>query len=285
MNSKIDHEVEYNNRARVPEHPEILAGWARDAAAFRASQPKAQLGLRYGDTTRQYLDIFPAAEADAPLALFIHGGYWRAMDPSMHSHVAAGPLSRGVTVAVAGYDLAPQVTIAQIIDQMRAACLTLWRSHKKRFAVYGHSAGGHLAACMTATNWTLLDKDAPADLVPSAYAISGVFDLTPLIPTSMNADYRLDDAAARTVSPFYWPVPRGHTLDCVVGALESAEFIRQSRAMADEWAAGEARTHYAEIPGANHFTVIAPLADPASAMTARVTELARHPQGVSRRRG
>jgi arylformamidase len=274
----MDYEAEYNNRAHVPEHPEILAGWARDAAAFRAAQSNAQLGLRYGSSPRQYLDIFPAA-ADAPLALFIHGGYWRAMDPSMHSHVAAGPLAHGITVAVAGYDLAPQVTIAQIIEQIRVACLTLWRSHKRRFAVYGHSAGGHLAACMTSTDWSKLEKGAPADLVPAAYAVSGVFDLTPLVHTSMNADYGLDRTTARAISPLYWPAPHSRLFDAVVGGSELKEFVRQSRAMADAWG-NKSQTRYEEIPGANHFTVIEPLADANSAMTARVVEMAHYAYGL-----
>jgi arylformamidase len=272
----IDYEVEYDNRARVPEHPEIFARWARNAAAYRATRPDAQLGLSYGPSPRQTLDIFPAAggSTDAPLTLFVHGGWWRAFDLSVFSHMAAGPNAHGVTVAVAGYDLCPQVTIAQIIDQIRAACLLLWRTYRKRFVVYGHSAGGHLSACMTATTWTALDPAAPADLVPAGYAISGLFDLTPLVHISMNQDFKLDPLSARLSSPIFWPVPPGRTLDAVVGALESNEFLRQSQAMAQEWA-DAAHTHYAALPGANHFTAIEPLADPHGAMATRVADLAK----------
>ena len=92
----------------------------------------------------------------APLAMFIHGGWWRSLDPSMFSQLATGANARGVTVAVAGYDLCPQVFVADIIEQMRAACLYLWRKHAKRIFVYGHSAGGHLAACMVAQDWNTL---------------------------------------------------------------------------------------------------------------------------------
>jgi arylformamidase len=195
--------------------------------------------------------------------------------------MAAGLNARGVTVAIAGYDLCPQVTIAQIVDQIRAACLLLWRTYKKSFVAYGHSAGGHLSACMTATNWAALDAEVPADLVPAGYAISGLFDLVPLIHTGMNADFRLTETSARMISPINWSVPRGRTLDAVVGALESNEFLRQSRAMAEAWD-GHAHTHYAAIAGANHFTVLAPLTNADSGMTARVAELARYPQGISR---
>ena len=272
----IDYEKEYDNRGRVPEHPEIFARWVREAAAYREAARDAQFGLAYGPSPRQTVDLFPAKDDDAmtPLALFIHGGWWRSLEPSMFSQLAAGPNARGVSVAVAGYDFCPQVSIATIIEQMRAACLWLWRKQRKRIFVYGHSAGGHLAACLTAQDWKAFAADALADLVPAAYAISGVFDLGPLLHVSQNSDLRLDDAQARRVSPLYWKVPAGRTLDAVVGALESAEFLRQSKIVAEGWRARGAATRYEEIAGANHFTVVDALSDADSAMTRRVVQLA-----------
>jgi arylformamidase len=272
----IDYEKEYDNRGRVPEHPEIFARWQRETDAYRSEARGAQLGLAYGPSPRQTLDLFPAKDADesAPLALFIHGGWWRSLSPTMFSQSAKGPNARGVTVAVAGYDLCPQVSIAAIIDQMRAACLWLWRKYRKRILVYGHSAGGHLAACMVAQDWKAFAADAPNDLVPAAYAISGVFDLLPLLQVSQNQDLRLDQAEARRVSPLYWQVPAGRSLDAVVGALESSEFLRQSKTVSEAWQQGMALTRYEEIAGTNHFTVIDPLANPGSPMTARVAALA-----------
>ncbi|MGC2585415.1 MAG: alpha/beta hydrolase [Pseudolabrys sp.] len=272
----VDYEVEYNNRARVPEHAEIFARWQREGAAYRATASNPKLGLTYGPSIRQTIDLFPAKDDDkAPLALFIHGGYWRSLEPSMFSQMAAGPNARGVTVAVAGYDLCPRVSIADIIEQMRAACLMLWRKRRQRVFVYGHSAGGHLAACMAATDWKAFASDAPADLVPATYAISGVFDLMPLVHVSMNQDLRLDEADARRVSPLHWNVPAGRSLDAVVGALESDEFLRQSKSIAEAWRRGPTLTRYEEIAETNHFTVVDPLTDPNSAMTARVAALAQ----------
>ncbi len=198
-----DYEIEYDNRGRVPEHPEIFARWRREAAAYREAARDGEFGLKYGPGQRQTIDLFPAKDDDAPLALFIHGGWWRSLEPAMFSQLAAGPNARGVSVAVAGYELCPGRSIADIIEQMRGACLWLWRKYKKRIFVYGHSAGGHLAACMLAQDWTAFASDAPADLVPAAYAISGVFDLAPLVHVSQNADLRLDEAEARRVSPLY----------------------------------------------------------------------------------
>jgi arylformamidase len=273
----IDYEAEYNNRARVPEHAEIFARWTRDAELYRADtleQGRAELGLAYGDTPRQYLDLFHAAAgAAAPLALFIHGGYWRSLDPSLFSHMARGLNARGITVAVAGYDLCPIVTIAEITEQMRRACLFLWQRLDRRMFVLGHSAGGHLAAAMVGTDWPSLYPKAPADLTPSGYAISGLYDLTPLLGVSTNQDLRLTAEDVRKVSPAFWPLGPGRTLDAVVGALESSEFRRQSQLIVQAWQSA-AKTRYEEIAGTNHFTVCDPLADPQSAMVARIAELA-----------
>jgi arylformamidase len=273
----IDYEKEYDNRARVPEHPEIFARWQRETEAYRAAAHGGELAVAYGPSPRQTLDLFPAKgdDATAPLALFIHGGWWRSLDPSMFSQMAKGANGNGVSVAVAGYDLCPQVTIATIVEQMRAACLWLWRKRGKRIFVYGHSAGGHLAACMLAQDWKAFAADAPADLVPAAYSVSGLFDLTPLTQVSQNQDLRLDDAEARRVSPLYWQVPPRRRLDAVVGALESGEFLRQSKAIAEAWGARGVETRYQEIAGTNHFTVVDALADANSAMSKRVAEMAK----------
>jgi arylformamidase len=275
----IDYEAEYNNRARVPEHPQILARWARDAAAYRdeaATERRAELGIRYGATARQTIDLFlPAAGGAAPLALFIHGGYWRSLEPATFSHLARGLNGRGVAVAVAGYDLCPQVRIADIIDQMRQACLYLWRRSGRRVLVCGHSAGGHLAACLLATDWKALAPDTPADFLPAAYSISGLFDLATLIGVSMNQDLRLDAEEARRVSPLFWPAPAGRTFDAVVGALESSEFLRQSRVIAETWGNAGVATRYEAVPQTNHFTVLDALTDPQSGMVARLAALAR----------
>jgi arylformamidase len=275
----IDYETEYNNRARVPEHPEIFARWARDAEDYRGKammERRAELGLSYGESPRQFIDLFsPRPDVTSPLALFIHGGYWRSLDPSLFSHMARGINAHGVAVAVVGYDLCPEVTIAEIIEQIRHACLFLWLRTGRRMMIYGHSAGGHLAGAMVATEWHTLYPKTPADLVSAAYSISGVFDLTPLVHTSMAQDLRLDEESAREVSPLLWPAPKGRPFDAVVGELESSEFLRQSRVIAEAWAKGGAETRYEAIAGTNHFTVIDALTDPQSAMVGRLAELAK----------
>lgn len=265
----IDYEAEYNNRARVPEHLEIMAGWQRDAAAYRAEHPPEVIA--YGAGEREKTDFFRASD-DAPVAMFIHGGYWQALDGSWFSHMARGLNAHGISVAVPTYDLCPNVSIARILEQMRSATLTLHRRTGKQLIATGHSAGGHLAACLVATDWS--DIDAPRDLVPAAYCISGLFDLQPLIQTSLNTALKLDLAEAGRLSPLFWTPPRHAILHAIVGEHESAEYHRQSRAIVDRWRERGARTCFEAAPGANHFTVIAPLANSNSAMVTRVAALA-----------
>jgi arylformamidase len=281
----IDYEAEYNNRARVPEHTEIFDRWQRAAAEYRAkanAEEGCALGMSYGPSPRQTLDLFfPEVSGTTPLAMFVHGGYWRSLEPAMFSHMARGLNAHGIAVAVAGYDLSPQVSIAEIIAQIRQACLYLWRRFGQRIMVYGHSAGGHLAACMIASDWKTLAPDAPIDLVPNGYALSGVFDLEPLTHVTMNRELKLDAAEARRVSPLYWPVSPGRLIDVAAGGLESSEFLRQSQTLADTWRARGATTRYETIAGTNHFTIADALVEPGSAMVKRLAALCQRTQNLA----
>jgi arylformamidase len=271
----INYDDEYNTRAYAPDHMEVLARIAKGAADYRAkatAEKRAELDVRYGATPRQIVDIFySSAGPNAPVAVFIHGGFWRALQPSAFSGVAAGLNARGVTVALPGYDLCPQVGIGDIVEQMRTALLFLHKRFGKRMVVAGHSAGGHLAGCMLATDWA--KHGAPADLVPAAMGISGLYDLPPLTQTAMNADWKLTDAEAKRLSPLLWPAPKGKVFDALVGGIESAEFLRQSRVLADAWGKAGVTTRYDAPAGIHHFTVIEPLGDPDSAMVTRLLEL------------
>jgi arylformamidase len=270
LNANVDYEVEYNNRARVPENPSIIAGWARDAAAYR--ERHAPRCISYGPGTRNTIDLFPGGR-HGRIVVFIHGGYWQALDGSFFSHFAEGLNAHGISVAIPSYDLCPNVSIYQIIQQMRAASRELGRLGRP-LVISGHSAGGHLAACMLATDWPSFDASLPPDLVTAAYAISGLFDLGPLVETSINNALHLDQATARAASPLFWNPPLRGSLDAVVGEKESAEYLRQSRSIVDLWGAAGVATRFAAIPDANHFTAIAPLADPDSPMISRLRQLA-----------
>jgi arylformamidase len=264
----MDLEAEYNNRAAVPDHPVVMARWKADSEAARAAWPPVEVA--YGPGEREVMDLFEAAP-DAPVVVFIHGGYWQALDKSWFSWIAPALLQHGVSVAIPSYDLCPNVRLGRIIDQMRAVAVQLRERTGKRPVVTGHSAGGHLSAC-------LLSEGKAS----GAVAISGVFDVRPLIATSLNAALGLYANEAAALSPIFWPAPNGGApggtaLDCFVGGAETPEFIRQSRDMAADWAAKGADTRFEALDGLNHFTVLDPLADPDSALVKRIVELAKAP--------
>lgn len=265
----IDLEAQYNNRALVPDHPAVMQGWRERAETVRRTHPPRQIA--YGAGEREVMDLFEA-RPDAPVAVFLHGGYWQALGREWFSGIAPALLAHGVSLAIPSYDLAPQVRLGRILSQVRQAVEAVrdLSPTRSRPVVFGHSAGGHMAACM------LSEGRAGA-----AVAISGVFDLAPLIETSLNAALGLDAREAAALSPIYWPVPNGSTpggtvLDCVVGGDESEEFIRQSRMMADLWGAQGVETRFEAVKGVNHFTVLEPLFDKDSAMTRRIANLARN---------
>ena len=256
-----DLEAQYNNRAAVPDHPAVMARWRTDAEAARAAHPPRTLA--YGPGTREVMDVFDAGQG-APVVVFIHGGYWQALDPSWFSGIAPAFLAHDICLAIPAYDLCPDVPLGRIVDQIRVVVARIAQETGQRPVVVGHSAGGHLAACLLSEG-----------RARTAVAISGVFDLEPLIPTSLNEALRLGEAEAKALSPIHWTVPAGAVLDCVVGADETAAFLDQSRAMSDVWAAQGAVTRYEALAGLNHFTVLDPLADANSELVKRIVALAR----------
>lgn len=274
-------EAQYDNRAMVPVWPELMARWQESSAALRRETAhSAAFDLEYGAAARNRYDLFEARPRrhHAPLVVYIHGGYWMRGDRKDYSLVARALLAAGCDVAIPSYTLCPDIDVAGIVSQMQAFVVALWRRKGRRPMVVGHSAGGHLAAALLATDWARVagGEGVPADLVRSAYAVSGVFDLAPLLATSHNAVLRLTEASARAASPIHGPVPGGERqLVAAVGANESREFVRQSLEMAQAWSARGIAAECVLIPAANHFTVVDELCRPAGATCRRVIDLAR----------
>jgi arylformamidase len=262
----MDLEAEYNNRAKVPNSAEIREGWVRDAAAFRDTHPHSELNVSYGPTERQKLDLFwPGPSRDGPLAVFVHGGYWQLLDRTYCSHLARGLLAHGIAVAMPSYDLCPNVTLAVLVEQVRDAAAFVARRHGQKMLATGNSAGGHLAAMLLATDWA--SRGLPAGTIKAALPISGLFDLPPLIQTSVNAAVGLDEAEARRLSPLFLPTP-GLPIHAVVGGTEGVEYTRQSRSIAEAWGGT-----WEALEGHNHFTIVAPLTDPDSSLVRKAVAL------------
>lgn len=259
-------DAQYNNRARIPEHEQIFKRWSESSAFARANQSR-RLDLPYGDQAGETLDLFPSAKADAPVLVFIHGGYWRSLDKCDVSFIAPSFVAAGAMVVVPNYALCPAVSIEHITLQMTRALAWTWRNaalyggNPARIAVVGHSAGGHLAAMMLSCRWKEVGDDLPAQLVSGALSISGLYDLEPLRHTTfLQPDLNLTPASVKRLSPAFFPRPRG-TLYTVAGLDESEEFLRQNQLIRDQW--GPTSVPICEtIPGRNHLDVLHNLADP-----------------------
>jgi arylformamidase len=259
--------AQYNNRALVPDHARHLAHWA-DASALTRAKSDCRLDLRYGDGPQECLDVFPAPRPGAPVLVFVHGGYWRALDKSDFSFVAPVFTQAGAMVVVPNYSLCPAVTIEHITWQLLRSLQWVWHNaaahggDPQRIVVGGHSAGGHLAAMLLSCRWKQVSAELPAQLVAGALSISGLFDLEPIRHTPfLQADLQLTPASVRRLSPAFFPRPKGR-LYATVGAAESDEFLRQNQLIRDVW--GPTAVPVCEtVPGRNHFSVLESLVDPA----------------------
>jgi arylformamidase len=274
------HDRMYNNRALVPAHPAFLARWTSESAAARAAGP-CELDVAYGDGPAETLDIFPAPHAGAPVLVFIHGGYWRALDKKDHSFVGPAFTRDGACVVVPNYALCPAVTVPQIVMQVARAVAWTWHNIERyggdarRIVVAGHSAGGQLAAMMLACLWQELDPALPRDAVRSALAISGLHDLDAIMRTPfLQSDLRLDAEQVRLASPARLPAPRQGTLYAVAGGEESGEYHRQNGLIQEAW--GTRRVPVCELlPGLNHFSVLDALVDPSHRLHQLAVDLLR----------
>ena len=265
--SPEDAERGYNNRAAVPDHPQYFARWAIESARVRSAL-HCVIDARYGSRPKETMDLFPAGGRRG-LLFFIHGGYWRSLDKSDHSFVAEQFIEQGYDVAVINYDLCPQVDIATIVDECRAALQWIVANgaqhglNTRRIVVAGHSAGGHLAAMIHATDWRSRGVDPSA--IVGGCAISGVYDLHPLLMTSINADLRLDETSAEEASPVRMrPVLRSPLL-LAAGTAETSEFVRQTQLLWDAWPDVRPRASAAPmlLEGIHHFGIVDCLADAA----------------------
>lgn len=289
---------QYNNRARVPEAVQHLQRWAADSATARAAlqaSGQALLDVPYMadpalPPAAQTLDIFtppPGASPPAggwPVLLFVHGGYWRALDKADHSFIAPPWVAQGAIVVIPNYGLCPAVRVSTITDQMRQAVAWTARhignlngqpGNPDRLSVAGHSAGGHIVGMLLSTRWAewggsgaALPGQPDGTPIRHGISISGLFDLEPIRQTPFLADLGLTPEEAQAQSPIHHRHTGGQ-LTAVVGGDESEEFLRQNGLLRTAW--GEAAALVAEVlPGLNHFSVVEELTRPSSRLFALV---------------
>jgi arylformamidase len=270
--------AQYNNRALVADSARILDSWAKRSAHVReAFGSGAQIDLRYGDGLNETVDVFPTDHVNAPVVIFIHGGYWRSLDKADHSFLAPALHLHGAHVVVPNYALCPSVRVGDIALQLVRLVLWVraqapqWQADAKRIVLIGHSAGAHLAAMLLACDWKALGCKTPP--VSKALGLSGVYDLRPLVGLPLLLDdLRLTFPEAERLSPALWPAPKGMRFLAQAGSEESAEFRRQNRAIASAW--GKTTVPVCEeLAGFNHFNILDSLVDEQGAAHKAVLKL------------
>lgn len=246
----------YQNGAAVPDTPAILESWRVRSAAYRRLHP-ALLDQSWGSHPRQATDFFDCGVAGAPTLLFVHGGYWHYPQHSREafSALATGLVERGVHVALAGYRLAPEATIADIVGDIATAIAHLAGLRRTVGAdpaglcIAGWSAGGHLAALL---------QRLPG--VSACLAISGIFDLEPMRLCFVGDKLGLSPDDVSALSPIHRLPPPHVRLAVTVGGEELPELRRQSSDYAAACRASGIACRFLELVGHNHFTILDELA-------------------------
>jgi arylformamidase len=241
---------------------------------------QTKLNQAYGSGERHRYDLFSAADKESPVVVYIHGGYWQRGDRKDYSFVARELNANGITVAIPSYSLCPAVSVMEIGDEIQRCLAVLWSRIRKRPTIIGHSAGGHLAAEMMARDWSGF-PGVPADLVRAVYAINGIFDLAPLIGTSLNKVLGLTAGTARAASPLFRPPsPNGRHFVAAVGGEESEEVLSQSRQIVANWSEVGIDAQCEVVAGANHFTIIDELITPGSSVLKQIVTMAHETPAV-----
>jgi len=259
-------ERQLNARATVPDITPILMRYASESARMRSGLP-CRLGVSYGASEPERLDIFPAAtKGPAPIFVFLHGGYWRLLDSADSCFMAECLTKAGACVVAVNYALAPHVTLAEIVRQCRTAVAWLHLHAREvggdptRIHVGGSSAGGHLAAMTLSPGWER-DFGVPDNLIAGATLLSGIYDLEPVRLGHPNDWLRLTATDATALSPLLHLPARPVPLVVSYAPTETDEFKRQSEVYMAAAKARGCTTRFVPMPGTNHFDIVFGLAD------------------------
>ncbi|MQB45031.1 alpha/beta hydrolase [Rhizobium sp. ICMP 5592] len=263
-----DWDVAYTNGSYVVDGDRWPAAWVEPAQAFRdslAATGHAKLDLAYGPRPRNRFDLFLPSEKPKGLVIFVHGGYWLALDKSYSSHLATGAVASGYAVAMPSYTLCPEIRITGIAEEIAAAIGAAAEMIDGPLILTGHSAGGQLAARMVTITSPL---PAPVKTrIRHVVSISGLHDLRPIMKRTMNQQLSIDAAEAMAESPALLEPIDNLRLTCWVGGAERSEFVRQNALLANIWTGLGAATATVVEPDRNHFTILDGLADPTHPLT------------------
>lgn len=252
-------ESHYNPRLAVPDHPQWFADYAAWSAAALARMPGTQ-DLRYGPGPLQTLDVHPGAGPDAPILVFIHGGYWRALDKRDHVFPLEAHVAAGATVVNLNYDLCPAITLVEMIGQVRAAIDWIVAAtseipgDRNRIHLAGHSAGAHLAAM-------ILHYPTPVP-IRSAALLSGVYDTETVLHIPVNEAVRLDAEMARATSALLHGPTQKANLLVVVGDAEPEGWIGHSAAYHEVCRKAGLASDFWRLAGEHHFSILKAMGEP-----------------------
>jgi arylformamidase len=257
-------EYQYNPRESVPEYPQLAKKRAEQSRRVRESA-KSWLGVPYGSSPREKLDIYPADQPGGPVLIYIHGGYWRSGSKEDNCNFVPVFTKRGASVVLVEYDLCPSVTISDIVRQTRSAIVWVYRNilrysgNPSKIYLSGHSAGGHLTAMALAHDWT--SEGLPRDLIKGAVASSGVYDLDMVMRISVQEQVKLTPELAQENSPFVHPPLPICPVIVAVGGAEPKGWQQMSEDFFKLCKQRGVDCEYLIIPGANHYTMSEHLAD------------------------
>ena len=261
---KEEMEHHFNPGVLVQDRAKWVEERSRRSAEAR-KQLKSLLNIPYGPRPRQVLDIFPAAGPQSPVEIFIHGGYWRSGSKDDYSFIASLLFPAGVTTVAIEYDLCPAVTVTDIVAQARAAIAWTYRNiaryggDPEKIYASGHSAGSHLVAMALAHDW---EQDGlPKNIIKGAVAISGVYDLEPVLHVSVKDEIKLDSHAAHENSPMLYPPLPIAPLFIAVGGDEPAGWRQMSLDFFHLCQQRGVQCRFFEVPGVHHFSISVLLAD------------------------
>ncbi len=266
-------DAQYDPERTVSDAGVYAEFYAQESDRLR-SERKHSLNVPFGPTVSEHVDLYPAGE-DAPVLVYVHGGYWRARTSKEFGFVARGPVPEGVATVVTNYELCPRVTMDEIVRQTRAAVAWTYKNARsfggdpERIHVAGHSAGGHLVAMLLATDWEG-DYGLPAGIVKGATAVSGLFDLAPFPYTFLQPKVQLTWDQVRRNSPILHVPDAAPPLLVAYGGDETDEFKRQSEAFLGAWKEKGLTGDRLVLAGKNHYDVIDGFLDAGSPLLSRL---------------
>lgn len=267
---------QYNAQATVGDIMPFVDMYAAGSEAARVRLPFEE-ALSFGASPEETLDLFPAGDG-APLLVFIHGGYWRALSKNESSFMAPCMARHGIATAAVNYTLRPHATLDEIVAEVRRALTWLYHHSAtfgcdpERILVAGSSAGGHLAGMLVSRGWHE-DFGVPETIVKGGVLLSGLYDLDPVQRCYANDWVGLDETSARRNSPLIHLPAEGCPLVLSYGGSETDEFKRQSDDYAAAWRSAGFEADCFEISQRNHFDIPLELADPTSLLTGKILEL------------